>query len=258
MSSKVVVITGASAGIGAEFARQLGRAGHQVVLSARGEAALKAVAASIGPNALPVVADVTKRAQVEALRDAALTKFGRVDVWVNNAGQGITRQTAELTDDDVDQIVAVDLKSVLYGVQAILPHFQQRGTGLIVNVSSMLGKVPFAPHRSIYSATKAAVNSLSSNLRMDLARTHPGIKVTTLLPGVVRTEFGANSIGGSPPLPPGTPSQSVEEVAAVMMTLLDNPVPELVTNPAMRDVVLRYFSDVGAFEASLGAPPSPR
>ncbi|MDB4948619.1 MAG: short-chain dehydrogenase/reductase [Gemmatimonadetes bacterium] len=154
---KVVVITGGSGGIGAEVARRLGARGHALVLAARRQDALKAVADGIGGDVHTVVADVTDRAQVERIRDEALRRFGRVDVWINNAGRGIARTVLELTDADVDDMIATNVKSALYGMQAIVPHFQQRGRGHLINVSSFLGRVPMASIRSAYSASKAAL-----------------------------------------------------------------------------------------------------
>ena len=110
---RVVVITGASSGIGAELARLLAKRGDRLVLAARREPELRAVAASCGPDALAVRADVTKRADVTRLRDAAIERFGHVDVWINNAGQGIHKRVMELTDEDVDEILDSNLRSAL-------------------------------------------------------------------------------------------------------------------------------------------------
>src|SRR6185503_18759951 len=103
---KTIVITGASSGIGAAIARRLGRDGNHLALAARRAEALQAVAAECGPNALAVVADVTRRQDVERLRDEALRAFGAVDVWINNAGRGITRSVLDLTDADVDEMMS--------------------------------------------------------------------------------------------------------------------------------------------------------
>ena len=132
-----------------------------------------------------VPTDVTRRADVERLRDRAIEAFGHVDVWVNNAGRGITKPVLELTDDELDQMMTVNVKSALYGMQAIVPHFIARGRGQIVNVSSFLSRVPFATFRSAYNAAKAALNALTANARVDLARAHPGIHVTLVMPGLV-------------------------------------------------------------------------
>ncbi len=258
MESRVVVITGASSGIGEALAKLLASRGHRVVLGARRGEELQRVAAACGPSALPVVSDVTRRGDVEALRDAAIQAFGHVDVWVNNVGRGITRNVLELSDEDVDQVIAVNIKSTLYGMQAIVPHFQSRGSGLLINISSFLGRVPFATQRSMYSAAKAALNSLTSTLRMDLRRTHPGIQVCLVMPGMVSTAFAANAIGGAPPWPATAAARPViqtpEEVAEKVATLLDQPVPELYTQPGQRETAQRYIADVGAFEASMGRP----
>src|SRR5215831_6503960 len=141
---RVVVITGASSGIGAALARQLGMKGDHLVLAARREKELKRVAKESGAEAIPFVADVTRRGDMESLKDIALEKFGRVDVWVNNAGRGITKPVLELTDREVDEIVAVVMKSVIYGMQTIIPYFKKHGKGQVINVSSFLGKVPLA------------------------------------------------------------------------------------------------------------------
>lgn len=251
MREKVIVITGASSGIGAELARQLGRQGHRLVLGARRRMELRAVAGEIEGEVVTVPADVSLRINVERLRDEALKAFGHVDVWVNNAGRGINRSVLELSDEDVDDILAINLKSVLYGIQAIVPHFIERGTGHLINVSSFLGRVPLASHRSIYSAAKAAVNSLTTNLRTDLAAAHPDIHVSLVMPGVVTTDFARNVRGATPqgPVPVSTmPFQSPEEVAAQMVELIAHPVPELYTNPASLPIVRRFYEDAGSFE----------
>jgi short-subunit dehydrogenase len=252
--ARTIVVTGASSGIGAAVAAQLASRGDQVVLAARRRDELERLAARLGPNALPVVTDVTARADVERLRDRALETFGSIDVWVNNAGRGISRLVAEITDEELDLMMAVNVKSALYGMQAVLPHFQARGTGQIVNVSSFLSRVPMASIRAVYSASKAALNSLTANLRMDLAATHPGIHVTLVMPGLVTTEFARNAVHGTPPIRPlagGAGPQSAEEVAAVIVGVIDHPVAEVFTNPQHTAIMRRYFEDVGAFEKGL-------
>ena len=183
---KTVVITGASSGIGATLASQLGAGRHRLVLAARREAELNDVARRSGGDTLAVPTDVTKRADVERLRDRAIERFGHVDVWINNAGRGITKPVLELTDEDLDSMMSVNVKSALYGMQAIVPHFKTRGSGHVINVSSFLSRVPFATYRSAYNAAKAALNALTANARVDLARAHPGIQVTLVMPGLVR------------------------------------------------------------------------
>jgi len=170
---------------------------------------------------------------------------------VNNAGQGIGKKVMELTDDDLDKMLAVNLKSVLYGMQAVVPYFQQRGEGHLINVSTFLGRVPLITFRSAYSAAKSAMNTLTTNLRMDLKQTHPKIEVSLVLPGVVATEFGAHALGGTPtPVAVGgsVKVQTAEEVADQIAWLIQHPVAELYTNPSQIETVTRYYQDVGAFE----------
>jgi len=150
-------------------------------------------------------------------------------------------------------MMAVNVKSALYGMQAIVPHFVARGSGHIVNVSSFLSRVPFATFRSGYNAAKAALNALTANARVDLARTNPGIHVTLVIPGLVSTDFQRNARGGTPPLPPSTPSQTADEVAAAIVAAIDHPIAELYTNPQQAAVALEYFKDVGAFEQAAAA-----
>jgi short-subunit dehydrogenase len=252
--SKVVVITGASAGIGAALARELGRRGDSLVLAARSVDALQRVASEITSPTHIVTADVTRRGDLERVRDEALTTFGQVDVWVNNAGRGILRPVLDLTDDDVDEMMAVNVKSALYGMQAITPHFVERGRGHIINISSFLGRVPVATPRSAYNAAKAALNALTANLRVDLKRTHPGVDVSLVMPGLVTTDFAKNARGSTGAMPAaaiGSPMkpQTPEEVAAIVAGVIDRPVAEVYTDPASPALAARYFEDVERFEA---------
>jgi short-subunit dehydrogenase len=256
MTIKVVVITGASSGIGAATAKLLAGRGDKVVLAARRLAELKQVAEQCGAGALPIVTDVTRRLDVEHLRDEALRAFGQVDVWINNAGRGITCQVLDLTDEDFDQIMAINVKSALYGMQAIVPYFMERGAGHLITVSSALGRVPFASYRSIYSASKAALNSLTANLRMDLRAAYPNIHISVVTPSMVSSDFAKNALHGTP-LPPGSfltgaPAQTPGEAAAVIVDLIDHPRAEIYTNPAQAQVVARYYSDIAAFEENMG------
>ncbi len=254
MAEKVIVITGASSGIGAELARQLAARGDKVVLAARRQAALNAVADSCGANARAVVTDVTRREQVEHLRDEALKAFGRVDVWVNNAGQGIGRPVLELTDADFDAMMAVNAKAPLYGMQAIVPYFKERGEGHVINISSTLGRVPFASYRSAYSAAKAALNSLTTNLRWDLRAEYPHIQVSLVMPPMVTTDFARNALHGTPPSP-GRRSgfgQAPEQVASAIVELIDHPQSEIYTSSEQQEMVSRFYADINEFEAGLG------
>ena len=254
--SKVVVITGASEGIGAELAKRLGAKGYAVALAARRAHELERVANEIGAHAFPIVTDVTQRAQVEHLRDATLEHFGHIDVWVNNAGRGISTHVLDLTDEDVDDIFAVNLKSALYGMQAIVPYFQARGHGQLINISSVLSRVPSATFRSIYSASKAALNTLTANLRMDLRADYPNIHVTLVMPGAVTTRFSQNARGDKKPSvsPARIAPQTVEQAVEPIVNVIEHPLPEIYTNPVAAEFVQRYFQDVAAFEEQINAP----
>jgi short-subunit dehydrogenase len=266
LSSRVVVITGASGGIGAALARKLASQGASLVLAARREGELNAVAneaRKLGATAgVAIATDVTKRDDVFKLRERAIAELGHIDVWVNNAGRGITRTVLELTDDDVNEMMDVNLKSAIYGMQAAVPHFVERGQGHLINISSFLGRVPIASFRSAYSAAKAALNSLTANLRMDL-RAHPGVHVSLILPGVVTTDFARNVRGEArPPMNTSAPgggamqAQTPDEVAALIADVIQHPVAELYTNPVLADVARRYYADVDAFEGNVGRPQS--
>jgi short-subunit dehydrogenase len=254
---KVVVITGASAGIGAELAKQLAARGARVVLAARRKTELDKVAADIGKEALAVVTDVTKRSDVEDLCKAALARFGRIDVWVNNAGHGISRAFADLTDDDMDAMWRDNMTSVLYGMQAVLPHFKSRNQGQIVNVSSGLSRAPLAPARAAYGAVKSAVNMLSASLRVELRATHPGIHVTVVLPGVVATDFGRNALGGGVDNRNLPGAQPVEAAVASIVGVIERPELEAYTSPFIADIVARYQRDPEAAEAEIASRQRP-
>jgi short-subunit dehydrogenase len=141
-------------------------------------------------------------------------------------------------------------------MQAIVPYFKEGGAGHLINISSALGRIPFVSHRSAYSASKAALNSLSANLRMDLRTAYPNVHVSVVMPPMVSTDFGKNALYGTPPYSggsrPGAAAQTAEQVAAAIVELIDHPRAELYTNPGQAEVVARYFSDVAAFEENMG------
>lgn len=245
MAERVVVITGASAGIGAALAELLAGQGDAVVLTARRADALADVATRCGANALTVTADVTRRADVQRVVADTLARFGRIDVWVNNAGQGITRLPSQLTDDDIDTMIAVNLKSALYGMQETLPHFTARGTGHVINVSSMLGRIPFAVFRSAYNAAKHGLNALTHNFRSEVQEKHPGIQYSVVSPGVVATGFGLNARHGGPDSRALPASQTAEEVAAVIAGVIDSRRPDVYTRAGAAEMVANFYTSLG-------------
>jgi NADP-dependent 3-hydroxy acid dehydrogenase YdfG len=246
MPDRVIVITGASSGIGAALAERLAARGDRVVLVARRERELGEVAARCGANAYAIVADVTSRENVRRVVRDAIARFGHVDVWVNNAGRGISRPVSQLTDDDVDEMMRVNVKSALYGMQEILPHLIERGSGQIINVSSMLGRVPSATFRSAYNGAKAFLNAITANLREELRETHPGIQVSLVSPGVVSTDFGTSARHGGPDSRTLPMSQPVEEAVEVIVRVIDTRAPDVYTRRGMRQYALDYLDRLGA------------
>jgi short-subunit dehydrogenase len=245
MPDLVVVITGASTGIGAALAEQLAKEGASVALVARRAGPLDDVFARCGPNALAIVADMTARAEVQRTVAEAIARFGHIDVWVNNVGQGITRMPTALNDEDIDDMIRANVKTALYGMQEVLPHFKERGRGHIVNVSSMLGRVPFAVYRSAYNGAKHFLNALTANFRDELGTTHPGVQVSLVSPGVVFTEFGLRAKHGgvdSRTLPQGQPP---EAVAAVIADVIRNRKPDVYTRAGARQTILDYYASLG-------------
>lgn len=242
MTGKVIVITGASAGIGEAFARLAASNGARVVLVARREAELNAVRNACGPDALAVVADVSRRDEVERVVSEARERFGAIDVWINNVGQGISRNPSELTDEDIDAVMQVNVKSALYGMQSVLPHFKSRGRGHIINISSMLGRTPLAVIRSAYCGAKHFLNALTATFRAEIQATHPDIQVSLVSPGVVRTDFGLNALHGGPDSRNFPGSQSAEEVAAVIAYVVETRKPDVYTRVGAKAGVADYLN----------------
>lgn len=245
MSTKVVVITGASSGIGAALAVLLAGRGDLPVLVARRQDALQEIAGQCRGRAAVVVGDMTRRGDVRRTIAAALSAQGRIDVWINNVGRGITRPPSELTDEDVDEVMQVNVKSALYGMQEVLPHFRDRAEGHIINISSMLGRIPYAVPRSAYVAAKHFLNALTATFREEVQQTHPGIQFSLVSPGVVRTEFGRNALHGGPDSRSLPYSQSAEEVAAVIAGVIDSRAPDVYTRAGHHEQVVNYYTSLG-------------
>jgi NADP-dependent 3-hydroxy acid dehydrogenase YdfG len=181
---KVVLVTGASSGIGAGIARELGHAGATLALGARRTDRLEALAAEIGGATLIRRLDVTDRADVAAFARAARERFGRVDVIVNNAGVMPLSPLISLKLDEWDRMIDVNIRGVLHGIAAVLPEMTERGSGHIVNIAS-IGALGVVPTAAVYCATKHAVRAISEGLRQENER----IRVTCIHPGVVESEL---------------------------------------------------------------------
>lgn len=188
IAGKVVVITGASSGLGEATARHLSSLGAHLVLGARRQDRLEALAADIrgaGGKAEIVVTDVTRKQDVVALVQAALTNFGRLDVMINNAGLMAVAPLTELKVDEWDSMLDINVKGVLYGIAAALPVFQQQGSGHFINIASVAGLKVFG-NATVYSATKFAVRAISEGLRAEVGGK---IRSTVISPGAVESEL---------------------------------------------------------------------
>jgi NADP-dependent 3-hydroxy acid dehydrogenase YdfG len=189
IAGKVIVITGASSGLGEATARLLSGQGAIVVLGARRLQRIQALAnelAGNGAQAIAIQTDVTHCDQVQNLVDAAVQQFGRIDVMINNAGLMPHSPLERLKVSDWDRMIDVNLKGVLYGIAAALPHMQQQKSGHIINVSSVAGH-KVRPGSAVYAATKTAVRVLSEGLRMEVKPYN--IRTTVISPGAVATEL---------------------------------------------------------------------
>ena len=188
IAEKVIVITGASSGIGEATARLLASQGARVVLGARRSERLEALAADIrnqGGTAEYRATDVVREEDVQALIDLALERFGRVDVLVNNAGVMPLSPLAALKVGEWNRMIDVNIRGVLHGIAAVLPSMQQRRAGQIINVASIGAYRPIATG-AVYCATKAAVVSLSEALRQEVGA---DIRVTVVSPGVTESDL---------------------------------------------------------------------
>ena len=185
INNTVVIVTGASSGIGATTARAAAQSGARVVLLARRKDRIDALAGELG-NALAVACDVTQSEQVEAAVQAAIEKFGRIDVLVNNAGQGLHASIEDIGVDNFRELLDVNLVAPLLMMQAVIPAMREQGAGSIVNVSSGATLATY-PGSAAYTSSKAGLNMLSSVARLELA--DAGIIVSTMHPSITATEF---------------------------------------------------------------------
>lgn len=208
IKGKIVVITGASSGLGEAAARHLSELGAIIVLGARRKDRIEALANELrknGGKALAIVTDVSKAEQVKALVDAAVNEFGRVDVLLNNAGIMPLSPLELLKVSDWDRMIDVNIKGVLYGIAAALPYMKEQKSGQIINVSSVAGH-KVSPGGAVYSATKTAVRVISEGLRQEVKDYN--LRTTIISPGAVATEL-SNSV-------------SVKEIAVEVESLYKN------------------------------------
>jgi NADP-dependent 3-hydroxy acid dehydrogenase YdfG len=189
IDGKIIVITGASSGLGEAAARHLASLGATLLLAARRSDRIRILAQELiagGGHALAVPTDVAKFAEVERLAATALETYGRIDVLINNAGLMPLSPLDRLKTDDWDRMIDVNIKGVLYGIAAVLPTMQKQKSGHIINVSSVAGH-KVRPGSTVYSATKTAVRVISEGLRQEVKPYN--IRTTIISPGAVDTEL---------------------------------------------------------------------
>ncbi|MBO0143285.1 SDR family oxidoreductase [Agrobacterium sp. Ap1] len=195
IKDKVVLITGASTGIGAEVARTLAARGAKVAIAARRQDKLDAVRAEIaaqGGDIRVYVMDVTDKHQVKAVVETVVQDFGRLDVIINNAGIMPIRPMSEVNTDEWDAMIDVNIKGTLYGIAAALPLFLAQQSGHIINLSSVAGIKVFAPGGTVYSGTKFAVSAIAEGLRMEVGS---AVRVTSIEPGAVESDLKLGTTG---------------------------------------------------------------
>lgn len=193
IDGKVVLITGASKGIGAACALEFARAGARLSLTARSAEGLSKAAP---PDALLTPGDLTREETRRAVTERTLERFGAIDILINNAGAGLYRPSWNAPMEEVRWLLELNLFAPLALSQLVAPHMRGRRSGLIVNVGSIAGKMPL-PWLTIYSASKYALGALTEGMRMELRR--DGVRTMIVCPGYVRTGFQENARGGPPP-----------------------------------------------------------
>ena len=215
ISDQVMVITGASSGIGLATAYRAAHQGARVVLAARNEAALEEIVQRIrdqGGHAIHVVADVSKPEDVEKVAQAAIEQFGGFDTWVNNAGLGIFGRLDEVSDEDSRRLFDVNFWGLVYGTRIAAAHLRPNG-GAIINLGSVVSDVAF-PVQGMYCASKHAIKGFTDSFRMELEEAEAPVSVTLIKPASINTPFAyhaKNYLSQEPKLPP--PVYAPEDVA---------------------------------------------
>ena len=236
VADSVIVITGASTGIGRASALAFARAGAIVVVASRREEVLRTLAEScrnLGGRAIAIAADVTDEQAIQELTHRVIERFGRIDVWINNAAVTAFARFEQTPPEVFRRVIDTNLFGCIHGARAVLPYFREQGSGILINISSGVGRIG-SPFISAYVASKFAIIGLSESLRMEL-RDAPGIHVCTVLPAAIDTPLfqqGANFMGrAAQPIPP---IYSAEKVAAALVELVGHPRREVVVGNAAK------------------------
>lgn len=231
LKDSVIVVLGASSGFGRGAAVKLAREGAKVVIAARRDnllADIRQEIASVGGEALAVQCDVTKLKMIEDVAEAAVDKYGRIDVWLNNVGIGGLGYFWDIPAEDQGKLIDTNFKGLMFGAHVALEHFLKQGHGVLVNTGSIDSRVPLA-FQTTYAATKAAVLSMGSSLNEELRLSghSDSIKVSTIMPWAVDTPWwvhAANYTGHEPRM---APMDDPQRVVNAMVKACTNPEPEI-------------------------------
>ena len=190
-----VIVTGASSGIGRAIALEFARRGARVALASRNRPALNEVAALItseGGSAVVIPTDVTAEGALKQMADESIRELGGIDILVNNAGQGMSATIGDASGADVETLFRLNVLAAAAAIRAVIPVMRAQGSGMIINISSMAGRVVI-PRIGYYSASKFALTAIGDALRME--ESHRGIRVMNVFPGTTRSSFGENRLG---------------------------------------------------------------
>jgi short-subunit dehydrogenase len=227
IKNKVIIVTGASDGIGLAVARKLAHAGAKVVLAARSDEKLAALAHEL-PGSVAVHTDMTQQTDIQNLIDRTMEIDGRIDILINNAGQGMYGPAESIDIDKYKHIMNLNVYGPLYAMQLVIPKMREQGGGMILNISSRVSKNYF-PNLSAYASTKYALNALSLTARDELKKDN--IIVSVFHPKMTSTSFGKNALGTRPdfgdrPRTPGMEVDTPEQVADKVLEQIGSEEPE--------------------------------
>ena len=241
IEEQVVVLMGASSGIGRETALRFARKGAKVVVSARGEEGLDSLVEEIqaeGGEAISVPADTSKFEQVKAVADRAVQEYGRLDTWVHLAAVGLFATFEQTTPEEFERVIDVNLMGQVYGAMAALPHIKREGGGALIHVSSM-GAKRSIPLQSAYCASKHGIDGFLESLRVELQHEELPISVTQVMPATINTPFfdkARTKLGVKPVAPP--PIYQPGIVSEAILHAAENPARDLVVGGAAKAVIL--------------------
>ena len=267
ISDQVIVITGASSGIGRTTASMAAQKGAQVVLASRNEAILSEIVADIqsaGGEAIKVVADVSKRDEVEKIANAALERFGRIDTWVNDAGVDVVGRLEAVSEEDARQLFDTNFWGVMHGSLVAIEHLKASGGGALINLGSIASDRAF-PLQGYYCASKHAIKAFTDTLRMEMAESKAPISVTLIKPAAIGTPLVDQTKsyeGREARLPP--PIYAPEEVALAILYAAQHPKRDIYVGGAGKMLVLfaahaprlfDRFSEAFGFESQLRKAP---